>query len=132
MLMMKNIREVLAIGFLLAASSMPGYASSFSFSPTTDAGSLWQVDGGLSGALAIESQSGGPNGNYTMVFTFASPLTSVGGIKVTGGTGTVTSSMVDSSNPDRYIVNLTGVVNAQIITVSLTNVQLSGGLSPIV
>src|SRR2546423_10991953 len=120
MQMTKNIREVLAIGFLLAASSMPGYASSFSFSPTTD--SLWPVNGGLSGALAIESQSGGPNGDYTMVFTFASPLTSVGGVTVTSGTGTVTSGMIDPSNPDRYIVNLAGVTNAQIITVSLTNV----------
>src|SRR5438270_12541504 len=123
MLMMKNIREALAIGFLLAASSMPGYASSFSFSPTTD--SLWPVNGGLSGAIAIESQSGGPNGDYTMVFTFASPLTSVGGVSVTGGTGTITSGMIDSSNPDRYIVNLAGVTNAQIITVGLTNVQSS-------
>ena len=132
MLMTKNIREVLAIGFLLAASSMPGYASSFSFSPTADAGSLWQVDGSLSGALTIESQSGGPNGDYTMVFTFASPLTSVGVVTVSSGTGTVTSGMIDPSNPDRYIVNLAGVTNAQIITVSLTNVLSSGGLKPTV
>jgi Dockerin type I domain len=123
---------VLAIAFLLAASPVPGYAFSFSFSPTTVAGGLSPVNGSLSGALSIESQSGGASGNYTMVFTFASPVTSVGGISVTGGTGTVKSGMIDSTNPDRYIVNLTGVANAQVITVSLTNVQSSGGLSPTV
>ena len=136
--LMKDVRKVtstkkiaLAIAFLLAASPVPGYASSFTFSPTTDAGGLSPVNGGLSGALAIESQSGGPNGNYTMVFTFASPVTSVGGVSVFG-IGTVASSMIDPSDPDRYIVNLAGVTNAQIITVSLTNVQSSRGLQPTV
>jgi Dockerin type I domain/VPDSG-CTERM motif len=123
---------VLAIGFLLAASSVPGYASSFSFDPTTASSGLWSVSGGLNGAVGIESQSGGSNGNYTMVFTFASPLTGVGGVSVASGTGTVKSGVVDSSNPNRYIVNLTGVVDAQIITVRLTNVQSAGGLKPTV
>ena len=130
-MLMKDVIKVLAIGLLLAASAMPGYASSFTFSPTTDADGLWQVDGSLSGALAIESQSGGPNGDYTMVFTFASPLTSVGGVSVSG-IGTVQSSMIDPTNPDRYIVNLAGVTDAQIVTVSLSNVQSSGGLKPTV
>src|SRR5438067_8246575 len=119
----------LAVGLLLAASPMPGYAVSFKFSPTTAVG-LLPVDGTISGAVAIESQSGGPSGNYTMVFTFAGPVTSVGGASVTGGTGIVQSSTIDSSNPTKYIVNLTGVADAQIVTVSLTNVQSAGGLKP--
>jgi hypothetical protein len=137
-MLMKDVRNVLsakkivlAIGFLLAASPVPGYASSFSFDPTASSG-LWSVSGGLNGAVGIESQSGGPNGNYTMIFTFASPLTSVGGISVTSGTGTVKNGVVDSTNPNRYIVNLTGVVDAQVITVRLTNVQSTGGLKPAV
>jgi hypothetical protein len=136
---MKDVRNVLSakkivlvIGFLLAAFPGLGYASSFSFSPTTVAGGLWPVSGSLNGALKIESQSGGPSGSYTMVFTFANPLTSVGGVTVTSGIGTVSSGMVDSSDPNRYIINLTGVVNAQVITVNLTNVQSLGGLSPTV
>jgi len=120
----------LAVGLLLAASPTAGYATSFSFSPTTSIG-LLPVDGTVSGAVAIESQSGGPSGSYTMVFTFASAVTSVGGVSVTGGTGTVQSSMIDSSNSTRYIVNLTGVADAQYVTVSLTNVQ-AGGLKPTV
>ena len=67
-------------------------------------------------------------GNYTMVFKFPNNLMSVTGASVTGhdpmgGTGTVGSSMVDSSDTHNYIVNLTGVSNGQYITVTLNNVH---------
>jgi hypothetical protein len=46
---------------------------------------------------------------------------------VTSGTGTVGSSNIDSNDAHNYIVNLTGVANAQVITVSLSNVADSVG-----
>ena len=63
-----------------------------------------------------------------MVFKFANPLTSVGGASVTGGTGSVSSSGI-GLNTQEYIVNLTGVTNAQYLTVTLTNVHDSVGNS---
>jgi len=83
----------------------------------------------LAGTTGIECRSGGANGNHTVVFTFANPLTSVGGASVSSGTGTVSSSAMDSSDARNYIVNLTGVTNAQTITVSLANVNDSAGNS---
>jgi hypothetical protein len=74
-----------------------------------------------------DAHRGGDNGDYTLVFTFANPLTSVGGVAVTSGTGSVASSNIDSSDAHNYIVNLTGVSNAQTITVSLTTVNDSAG-----
>jgi hypothetical protein len=68
-----------------------------------------------------------------MVFTFANTLTSVGGVSVTSGTGTVTTFTVDSSDARQCIVNLRGVLNAHTITVSLTNLRDSyGNVNPTV
>ncbi len=79
----------------------------------------------------IECRSGGANGDYTLVFTFPNVLTSVAGASVTGhdpasGTGTVSSSAIGTNAHD-YIVNLTGVSDAQYITVGLTGVQDTTG-----
>ena len=77
----------------------------------------------------IECRSGGVNGDYTMIFTFSNTLTSVGSASVTSGAGTVSSGMIDSSDAHQYVVNLTGVTNAQTITISLTSVNDSAGNS---
>jgi hypothetical protein len=53
-------------------------------------------------------------------------LTSVGGVIVPSGVGSVNSSWM-SSDMYQYVVNLTGVANAQVITVTLTNVSDSVG-----
>jgi hypothetical protein len=81
----------------------------------------------LSGNPGIECRSGGANGDYTLVFTFANTLTSVGGASVTSGTGTVSSKNIDSNDAHNYIVNLTGVTNAQVLKVGLTNLSDSAG-----
>jgi hypothetical protein len=62
-----------------------------------------------------------------MIFTFTNTLTSVGNASVTSGTGMVSSSNIDSTDAHNYVVNLTGVTNAQVITVNLTNVTDSAG-----
>jgi len=85
----------------------------------------------LTGNPGIECRSGGANGDHTIVFSFSNGLTNVGGASVSSGTGNVSSSMIDSSDAHQYIVNLTGVTNAQYITVTLTNVNDSAGNSSI-
>ncbi len=80
------------------------------------------------GNPGVECRSGGANNDYQIVFSFANTLTSVGGAGVTSGTGSVSSSMIDA-DAHNYIVNLTDVSNAQVITVNLTNVNDSAGNS---
>ena len=62
-----------------------------------------------------------------MIFTFANPITSADGASITSGTGSVTTSNIDSTDAHNYIVNLTGVTNAQVLKVGLTNVSDSAG-----
>jgi uncharacterized delta-60 repeat protein len=80
----------------------------------------------LTGNPGVECRSGGAGNNYQLIFSFANTLTSVGNASVTSGTGSVSSHMLDTDTHN-YIVNLTGVSNAQVITVSLTNVNDSLG-----
>jgi PKD repeat protein len=80
----------------------------------------------LTGTRGVECRApgqlpGGAIGDYQLVFSFAHNLTSVGGASVTTGTGSVGTSMIDSSDSHNYIVNLTGVANAQYITVAVSN-----------
>ncbi len=75
----------------------------------------------LTGTRGIECRTGGGTNAYTMIFTFANNLTSVGSATVSSGTGTVSSSSI-GPNPNQYTVNLTGVTNAQNIVVTLTGV----------
>jgi len=83
----------------------------------------------LTGTRGVECRSSASlgAGNYTLVFTFTNNLTSVASASVTShdptsGTGTVSTSMVDSSDHHNYIVNLTNVSSAQYITVTLNSV----------
>jgi hypothetical protein len=75
----------------------------------------------------IECRSGGANGDYQLVFRFANTLTNVSAAKVTSGAGSIISSNIDSADAHNYVVNLTGVNNAQRITVSLNNLTDSAG-----
>jgi hypothetical protein len=85
-------------------------------------GSAGIFDIDLTAGDGIECRSGGPINDYTLVFEFANPLTSVAAANVTSGTGSVVSNNIDPSDAHNYLVNLTGVTNAQVITVSLSNV----------
>lgn len=89
----------------------------------------YDVDLPLTGNPGIECRTGGANGNYTMVFKFAVALSTVGNVTVTG-TGGVSNQTIDSTDGRQYIVNLTGVTNAQNFTVTLTNVvDVAGNVS---
>ena len=74
----------------------------------------------------IECRSGGTNNDYTLVFTFAEPLSSVALASVSSGSGSVASAAV-GADAHQYIVNLTGVTNAQRFGVTLSNVHDAAG-----
>jgi hypothetical protein len=88
-------------------------------------GGTFDVDLPLDGS-GIECRSGGGNSDYTIVFTFPNALTSVGGANVTGGAGMIQDSAI-GNDAHEYIINLTGLTNAQTISISLTDVNDSIG-----
>ena len=93
---------------------------------THGSGGAFDLQLPTAGNVGVECRADPVSGNHTLVFTFANPLTTVGGASVTGGVGSVSSSGI-GTNPREYVVNLAGVANAQVVTVSLTNVNDSNG-----
>jgi hypothetical protein len=75
----------------------------------------------LTGTPTIECRTGGSNGAFQMVITFPAAVVSVSGAYVTSGAGTAS---VNNVNGSTVTVDLTGVSNAQTITVTLTDVNL--------
>ncbi len=73
----------------------------------------------LIGRPGIECRRGGSNGNYQLVATFPAAVT-MNHAAVTSGTGSVSSA---GAIGNQVIVNLTGVDNAQTITVTLFSVS---------
>jgi len=96
---------------------------------THGAAGAFDIDLQLSDPIGVESRSGGPNGNHTVVLTFSNPLVSLGGGSVSAGTGVVALSEIDASDPHQCVVHLAGVANAQRITITLANVTDSLGNS---
>ena len=76
----------------------------------------------LTGTPGTECRSGGANGNYTVVFSFAVPVATVGSATVSGQNGTISSQSIDGTDARQYVVNLTGLTNVQNVTVTLNNV----------
>ena len=67
---------------------------------------------------------GGAAGDYQLVFDFANNVSSVGSVAVAGAGNPTASGSVLGGN---YVVNLSGITNAQKIVVTLTNVMDSAG-----
>lgn len=84
---------------------------------------------------SIEPRAAGGTGvtgaDYQLIFAFPNTLTSVGGISAsaTGATQPGTPSGAMGSDPHQYVVNLPSVPTSQYLTVTLTNVHDSTGLS---
>jgi hypothetical protein len=74
----------------------------------------------------IECRSSGATNDYKLVFDFANAVSSVASATVSSGTGSISSAGVQGGN---YVVFLTGVANAQTITVTLTGITDSAGNS---
>jgi uncharacterized delta-60 repeat protein len=77
----------------------------------------FDIDMPLTGATGVECRSSG--GNHTLVVSFTNNVVS-GNASVTTGTGTVSGSPSFAGNT--MTVNLTGVANAQDVTLTLSNV----------
>ena len=76
----------------------------------------FDVDLPLAGPVGVEPRNGGATGDYQIVVTFATPVT-IGSATVNAGTGSVASATGNGTNT--ITVDLTGVTNAQYLTVSL-------------
>ncbi len=77
----------------------------------------------LTGNPGIECRSGGATSDYQVIFTFANSVTFSGAV-LSGGTGSV--STTSGSGTASITVNLTGVANAQRLTVTLQGVNAAG------
>jgi hypothetical protein len=102
------------------ASTLSGIVSR----KTHGAAGTFDVNLPNSGPVGVEPRNSG--NTHTMVFTFQRNLTAVTSSSVTEGTATKTSEGV-GPNPNQYSVTLTGVVNAQFVSVTLDGVQDSAG-----
>jgi sugar lactone lactonase YvrE len=108
------------------APSVPQLTSVISTKTHRNAGPFdvyLRQDGGAQGIECRSDQAG----NYTLTLRFKNALTNVGGASVASGIASVDSSSIDSSDPHNCIVRLTGVRNAQTVTLSLKNVTDSAG-----
>lgn len=84
------------------------------------------IDLPLTGTPGIEDRSGGSNSRFTVNFTFSNTLASVASATV--DCGQVSSSMIDSTDAHRYIVNLRGVTcNASNVVITLNGITDSQG-----
>jgi len=76
----------------------------------------FDVDLPIVGKRGVECRSGGPNGNYSVVFTFVNDVTDCGRAGTTGGT------IVPGPSTNQCTENITGVPNVQYINLELDNV----------
>jgi len=81
---------------------------------------IFDVNLPIIGTPGIECRSGGASGDYQVVVTFPNAVT-FNSAAVTAGTGTVSSTT--GSGTTAVTLNLTGVTNAQTITLTLSGVN---------
>jgi hypothetical protein len=71
------------------------------------------------GPTTVEPRTGGQGGNHTLVFRFGQAISNVGSVTTSSGTVARTGP---GENENEFVVNLTGVPNAEVVTVTLGNV----------
>jgi uncharacterized repeat protein (TIGR03803 family) len=86
---------------------------------THGSGGTFDIDLPQTGTPGIECRSGGANGDYQVVATFVLPVTFTSAT-VSSGTGRVAAALASGN---QVFVNLTGVTNAQRITLTLVGVN---------
>ncbi len=107
-----------------ASCSTPPVPISAVSAKTHGAAGVFDVNLPLTGSPGIECRTGGASGNHQMVVTFAAPV-SLTSASVTSGSGSVSSTTTSGNS---VFVNLTGVTNAQNITVTLVGVSAGGNV----
>jgi hypothetical protein len=80
----------------------------------------------LQGPPGIECRSGGSYAEHSMVFTFTNPLVNVESVNISGGNAQLYATSFGSDTHE-YWVDLSGVANAQTVTVTLNNVTDNAG-----
>jgi hypothetical protein len=85
----------------------------------------FDIDLPLFGTPGIECRTALSGSSYTIVFTFANPLTSVSTVSATttGGPQPGATGNIDNTDTHRYLVNVSEISNAQYTTIALSNVQ---------
>jgi uncharacterized repeat protein (TIGR03803 family) len=86
---------------------------------THDVAGTFDIDLPQTGTPGIECRSGGANGDFQVVVTFALPVTFTSAT-VSSGTGRVAAAL---SSGNQVFVNVTGVANTQRITLTLAGVN---------
>ena len=76
----------------------------------------------LTGVVGVECRSGGANNDYKVIVSFASAVT-FSSAAVTDGEGTGSVATISGSGTNTVTVDLTGVTNAQRITLALFDVN---------
>jgi len=104
--------------------TLPAFAAPLQFTnavsrKTHAGGGAFDVPLPLAGARGIEPRTGGAGGNHTIVVTFNNPVI-IGNAAVTAGTGLVAGAPTFSGNT--MTIKLTGVPNAQTLTLTLSDV----------
>lgn len=118
-------------GFVVYAAPGPVHLSGVVSRIVHGSAGPFDVNLPLTGGPGVECRSGGADGDFTLVFTLTNPVASVATVGITHGVGSIKASAIDPDDPRNYIVNLTGVANAQAITIALTNVKdVQGGSTP--
>ena len=112
------LNNPVAVTCLAASSILPVSAVS---RKTHGPAGEFDVDLPVTGSAGIECRSGGPNGDHTVIISFANAV-SVGGASVASSDGMAMVSSFTANGP-LVTVNLTKVTNQQTITISLTNVS---------
>ncbi|HEX8252808.1 MAG TPA: S8 family serine peptidase [Thermoanaerobaculia bacterium] len=117
-----RIDALAAVNMALAEATPVSLVGVASRKTHGNSGASFDVDLPLSGAVGIESRAGQPSPEtHSIVFKFANAVANVGNASVTSGTGSVSSRSV-GSNPNEYIVKLSGVTDAQTVRVTLNGV----------
>ena len=116
-----NLAQVVVTVNSAAAPALTGLASRMNHGSRGPFDVTWSPTG--SPGIECRSSTADGAGNYTMVFQFANPIASVAQATVTNGTGSVSSSAISITNNKEYLVHLTGVTNAQFISVGLVNAK---------
>jgi uncharacterized MnhB-related membrane protein len=118
-----------ALPFTVAYRLTPVQLNSVVSELTHGSAGTFDINLPITGNPGVESRSSSSlgSGRYKIIFTFSQPLANVGAASVTNGSGSVSSSTINPNNATQYVVNLMGVLNAQYVTLTLTNVSDSVG-----
>ncbi len=76
----------------------------------------------VNGPAGIECRYGGPNGDYTMIYSFDRIITAVDNASVSQGSATVSGTTLGPA-VNQFTVNLTGATNPQHLVVTLNGIH---------